>query len=606
MAINRKIEEKTDREWLLLRPQNIIGAVQELKQSGFILENGNIVFKDYRIVPAFLKIVNEIIDNTIDVYIKSGGKSATKIDITIKKGKIKVKDNGYGIPVEKNDDGNWMPYIAWGRPRAGSNFNDEDNQGQLGMNGVGSYATAVFSKKFVGTTCDGKKKQVITFLDNLETEKVSLPIACKTAGTTVEFEPDLARFGLTEIGEDYINAIKFRLMNISFSYPKINFTFNGEKISVSTKTFITKFGENSTIFDGGEYVIAVIPNESDDFRFFSYVNGLHNSNGGNHIDLLLEKFTYPLRDKLQRRYKGIKPGDIKNKMTLVVFFRGFIEAKFEGQIKEKFTSPVPAISKYLAKFDFVKAVDKLALNKALTEPIIDVYRAKEEIARRKALKDLSKPKKEIQSEKYLPATQKRKYLLICEGASASGGLMPALGRDEFGYFELKGIPLNAYEAPQSKFTDNAELSLLYQIIKNEGYEYYIYATDQDLDGFKIRGLMNGFFLKYAPTIIKGGRVGMLQTPIMGSKKAGKLHSWVYRIEDSHKLKAGEQKYYKGLGSWTVPDLQLVLKTDGFNKMVDMLEFDDEAAETIDAWLNSKRVPDRKEFLRNNDFDLIKM
>lgn len=51
--------------------------------------------------------------------------------------------------------------------------------------------------------------------------------------------------------------------------------------------------------------------------------------------------------------------------------------------------------------------------------------------------------------------------------SAIGGLVPVLGRKECGYFELRGKPLNAYSAAQSKFTANKELSELYKIIKNE-------------------------------------------------------------------------------------------------------------------------------------------
>ena len=51
--------------------------------------------------------------------------------------------------------------------------------------------------------------------------------------------------------------------------------------------------------------------------------------------------------------------------------------------------------------------------------------------------------------------------------SALSGLMPCMGRDQCGYFTLKGKPLNSWDVSQSKFTSNKELSSLYQIIKNE-------------------------------------------------------------------------------------------------------------------------------------------
>lgn len=50
--------------------------------------------------------------------------------------------------------------------------------------------------------------------------------------------------------------------------------------------------------------------------------------------------------------------------------------------------------------------------------------------------------------------------------SALGGLMPVLGRENVGYYTLKGKPLNAYSQSQKKFTDNKELSGLYQVITN--------------------------------------------------------------------------------------------------------------------------------------------
>lgn len=50
--------------------------------------------------------------------------------------------------------------------------------------------------------------------------------------------------------------------------------------------------------------------------------------------------------------------------------------------------------------------------------------------------------------------------------SALGGLMPVLGRENVGYYTLKGKPLNAYSQSQKKFTENKELSGLYQVLTN--------------------------------------------------------------------------------------------------------------------------------------------
>jgi len=189
--------------------------------------------------------------------------------------------------------------------------------------------------------------------------------------------------------------------------------------------------------------------------------------------------------------------------------------------------------------------------------------------------------------------------------SASAGLMPALGRKEVGYYELKGKPLNAYDKSQQAFRGNKELSELYQILQTEDYEYIIFATDQDLDGFLIRGLLIGFLNRYRNDLLVDGRVGMLQTPIMSEMKNDMPTKWIYTMEESESL-SGHIKYFKGLGSWTEKGLKYVVKKDGLNKMIEFLEFDEEAQESIDSWLNKKRADDRKTLILANDFDLIKL
>ena len=218
------------------------------------------------------------------------------------------------------------------------------------------------------------------------------------------------------------------------------------------------------------------------------------------------------------------------------------------------------------------------------------------------MKDLNKTVKKIKSDKYLPSIGIKKYLLLVEGESALGGLSPVLGRKECGYYTLRGKPLNAYSAPQKKFTENKELSELYKIIQNEEYQYVIYATDQDLDGYHIRGLLTGFFVRYLPEL--KGKIGMLQTPVIGVTKKDKLTHWYYNLNDDVKLNSGEtSNYYKGLGSWDTDDLKEVVQADGLQKMINILEFDDD--KVIDEWLGDDSEP-RKKYILSNDFSIAKL
>lgn len=598
------IRKLTEREHIIQRPAMYIGAVDLTKVSEYVFEDDKIQYKEIAYVPGLIKIINEIIDNSVDVAIKTNFKSSNEISVKITEETVEVQDNGTGIPVIKNSDGHYMAELAWGHARAGSNFDDDKNRTQIGMNGVGSFATNCFSKKFTGKTDDGKKSYSITFKNNAETFTEKEEPSKGETGVYVKFWPDLEKFGLKNINEVHMNVIKQRLINLSMSFPDITFKFNGKKINVNSfKKYISLFNENFEIFETSDYKFAILPNDEDDFRQFSYVNGLKIPDGGTHIDILSYQIVSRLRDKLAKKFKTIKPGDIKNKLMIVAFLKNVKNTKFNSQSKEKITNGTAEINEYFGEIPYDNIVNKLFRNAAIIDPITEIYRIKEEFKKRQDLKNLTKTVKKIKSDKYLPSIGVKKYLLLVEGESALGGLSPVLGRKECGYYTLKGKPLNAYSAQQKKFTENKELSELYKIIQNEDYQYVIYATDQDLDGYHIRGLLTGFFVRYLPEL--KGKIGMLQTPVIGITKKDQLTSWYYNLNDEIKLKSGETaNYMKGLGSWDIDDLKHVISVDGINKMMDMLEFDCEADKIIEEWLGDDSEP-RKKYILANDFSIAK-
>lgn len=597
------IRKLSEREHIIQRPSMYIGAVDLTKSNEYVFENDKLVYKEITFVPGFIKIINEIIDNSVDVAIKTKFKSCDQISIKMTDEFIEVQDNGTGIPVLKNPDGHYLAELAWGHARAGSNFDDDDNRTQIGMNGVGSFATNCFSKKFVGYTDDGKKSYTITFKDNAASFVEKEGKSTGETGVNVKFWPDLQRFGLKTIDDVHVNVIKQRLINLSMSFPEITFKFNGKKINVNSfKKYVGLFNENFEIYETEDYRFAILPNAEDDFRQFSYVNGLKIPDGGTHIDILSYQIVSRLRDKLAKKYKEIKPGDIKNKLMIIAFLKNVKNTKFNSQSKEKITNGAAEINAYFGEIPYDQIVNKLYRNAAIIDPITEIYRIKEEFKKRQDMKGLQKVVKKIRSDKYLPSTERKKYLLLVEGESALGGLSPVLGRKECGYYVLKGKPLNAYSAQQAKFTNNKELSELYQVINNENYEYIIYATDQDLDGFHIRGLLTGFFVKYLPEL--KGKIGMLQTPVIMITKKDVPVSWIYNLNDSVKLKAGEvASYKKGLGSWDIEDLKYVVQKDGLSKMINMLEFDND--KIIDDWLGDDSEP-RKNYILANDFSIAKL
>lgn len=376
--------------------------------------------------------------------------------------------------------------------------------------------------------------------------------------------------------------------------------------SLPTKKYLDMFSDSYEFFEADNYFFAVAPNPLDDFRQFSYVNGLNIINAGSHIEYITNEVVQRIKASISRKYPNIKNGDIKNKLFVVAVLREVPDLKFDSQTKQKVTNSTAEIKAYFGDINFDALHKKIMKNTSIIDPITEVYRIKEEFKRRQELKGLDKTVKKIKSDKYIPATHVKKYLILCEGASARGGLMPVLGRKEFGYYELKGVPLNAYDSPQSKFTSNEELSELYKILRAEGYQYIIQGTDQDLDGFHIRGLLLGFFHRYAPEYLETGRLGVLNTPILGAKKNGKLVKWWYKLGDYDEslCKGLEVKWYKGLGSHKEKDLKEIIAKDGIERMIEIFEMDD--ASILSDWLLGKNADIRKEYIKENEFNLVKI
>ena len=407
------IIELSDREHILARPSMYIGGVDKTTTYEWLLHDGKMHQQEVQYVPGLLKIINEIIDNSVDVAIKSKFKFANQIEVKISKDCVIVRDNGTGIKNECSPSGKLMAELAWGHARAGSNFTN--NRTQIGMNGIGSFATNCFSTKFIGMSDDGVKRVTLTWVNNAETVDSIKESKTLQQGVEVTFYPDLQRFGLQEIDDVHTNLIYQRLINLKISFPEINFKFNGKKIAINSfKKFINSFSEDAEVVEGSGYSVAILPNEHDDFQQFSYVNGLKIPDGGTHVDYIVNNVVTRIRDKLVKKYKSIKPGDIRNKLFAVTFLTNFPDAKFSSQAKEKITNAQSEVSKFLTDLDFDAYAAKILKNSAIIEPITEVYKLKEEFKRRQELKSLVKPKK-IKDDKYLPAIGEPKYLLIVEG-----------------------------------------------------------------------------------------------------------------------------------------------------------------------------------------------
>jgi DNA gyrase/topoisomerase IV subunit B len=628
-----KIKVLSDRDWLLIRGHNIIGSLQPIKQEAFLYDFEAKKFKwtTYEYVPGLIKIINEILDNSIDVAIKSQFEYANEISVEISNNKVIVSDNGYGIPIDKDEAGNWIPAVAWGQARAGSNFDDDKDRVSAGMNGIGSFATTVFSKRFTGTTDDGKNRLVVKFKNNCESFTTELQ-SSKGHGTSVSFFPDLARFGLEEIDERHLSLIYQRILNLSVLYPQIRFKFNKRLVKLDAKKFLGLFNDTFEYLEEDNYLIAVFPNEVADFSYHTYVNSLWLEKGGNHVAFLTGKIVEELRSKLIRRYKSIKPGDIKNKMSILIFFRNFPNAKFDGQTKEFLTNTQKEITSFLNfndpqnKKDWERFTTKLYKNKEIIEPITDLYNAKMLIEEKKRLRDASK--KQDLPDKYWPATKSNKFLFTAEGDSAIDAIISEISRDECGFFPLKGVPLNTVK-DKSKIAKNAEMKQLTNILgidlttnKNDelDYENIVIATDRDVDGSHIAGILLGFFMTYSPKYLTEGKIFLLMTPLVTIKNKKNQYKFMFNISEYEEFRAKYDPegnkfiydYKKGLGSMVEEEwgaLFQQFKVDDLLRPLHLKESDDPELELneLTSWLSDdSQFRKDKLISKIKDFDINKV
>lgn len=215
------IKKLTDREHILLKPSMYIGAIDITSKELLILENDKFVFKTVSYNPGFLKIFDEILDNSIDEAIRTKFEYANNIYIEFKDNTFTIEDNGRGVPQSCVGD---LPQavIAFTEARAGSNFDEKTKANGIGTNGIGSFLTNVYSKSFIVETCDGVNKLTLECKNNAESFTYKIKPNNKK-GTKVIFEPDLNKFNMQKVNTIYFDLIKNRCLHLAQCFPEIKF-----------------------------------------------------------------------------------------------------------------------------------------------------------------------------------------------------------------------------------------------------------------------------------------------------------------------------------------------------------------------------------------------
>jgi DNA topoisomerase-2 len=206
-------------------------SVETSLQWVYDIETKKMAQREISVIPAFVKIFSEILDNAIDES-RRAPDVLDSIRVAIEDdGSISITDNGRGIPVEIHPD--TQKYVAetvFSNLRAGSNFNDEEDQQLIGTNGVGSTLTNVLSTSFKIESCDGKKLFRQEFFEGMRERTEPKITPHDKHYTKITFTPDYEFFKLKGLDEDHKLRMIKKVVDAAATNAKVKFYVNGERI----------------------------------------------------------------------------------------------------------------------------------------------------------------------------------------------------------------------------------------------------------------------------------------------------------------------------------------------------------------------------------------
>lgn len=620
MDVNKIYKSLSDIDHTLLRPASFLGSVVTEISNQYVLEGDKFVLKELEYNPGFHKLFDEIISNSVDESKRPNTKLDTiKVEIDQENGIISVHDNG-GIPVKMHTETKmYVPQMIFGNLRSSSNYNDDEERNWVGVNGLGSKISNIFSTKFEVTTADGKNKFYMCWTNNMKNHTDVKITKSNIHFTKISYTPELSRFGMKKITDSDIKIIEKRIYEIAGCNPNLNIFFQGKKISMkSFKDYCQMFIDENLIYEENkEWQVGVAVSPSGSFQQVSYVNSVYTYDGGTHCDYILNQIIPSLREKISKKFKtDILPGQIKNHIFLFVNST-IIRPSFSSQTKEKLITDIKNFGTEIKLTDkFINSIYKSEITNSITDWLDQKKVADEKKAEREANKAIAKVKVEKLIDcKFAGGTKKNQTsLAITEGLSAAAGFRKFRNANTQALFPIRGKILNVRVTTNDKDRSNEELKGIMAAMGLQfGKSPFVYRdgkliqdnlrinevhilTDADTDGDDIAGLLLNIFAYYWPELIKEHRIARVETPILIARCGKKSEKFYHKSEFDEWCKKNDIKkwnieYYKGLGSLEDCDYKDIIQ----NPNVYYYEWDDLANDELDIWFG-KDADKRKDKL----------
>ena len=646
-TIEEEYKKYTHKEHILEIPDTYVGSIEKTVDNFWVLNNEqtSIEWRLIGVIPALYKIFDEILVNSYDHYIRSKTAHSKdsehllvktiKVSIDAENSEISVYNDGEGIPVEVHSgEKMYLPEMIFGNLLTSSNYNKDEKKITGGKNGYGAKLTNIYSSSFTIETLDRirRKKYLQVFENNMSIiGKPSVTSNYNKKGyTKIMFKPDLKRFGINKLTDDMVNLMKRRTYDIAAcTDSNVSVYFNDKLVEYKSfekyvDMYVGSKSDTQRSFEvcNERWEVAATISKSETFEQVSFVNGIATTKGGKHVEYITNQIVSKLAELIKKK-NGANVKNTYIKENLIVFVKSTIEdPSFDSQTKETMTTPS-------SKFGSSCKISDKFIQKLAKCGIIDRVMSLNSIKDTKALsKSDGKKKNTIRGLPKLDdanfagtSRSKETTLILTEGDSAKSMAISGLsvvGRDKYGVFPLKGKVLNVKDAPLQKIGDNEEINNIKKILGlHSGKEYtdlnelrygrIMLMTDQDHDGFHIKGLLFNLFHTLWPSLLKNNAfMCCMVTPIVKVTKGKNVVSF-YNEKDYHHWKQENNdgqgwkiKYYKGLGTSNSSEAK-----DYFKSMnVVEYKWNETSNESLDLAFNKARADDRKKWLAAYDEDKL--
>ena len=588
----------------------------------------------------FHLLIFEILYNSVDEAIAGWG---NRIEVTLlQDGRVRVADNGRGIPVETHPDSGLSALeTVMTMLHAGAKFNPGTYRVSSGLHGVGAaVVNALSSWLRVEVRRDGHLYSQ-EYCRGAALGGVKGEGEAAGSGTTVTFLADKEVFG--EFNYDFDTVLQ-RCRELAYLTPKLEICLHDERTGQEA-TFYFEGGIASLVhylnknkevlhpkpvymrheLEGTVVEVALQYNDGYSELVLTFANCINTADGGSHLTGFRSALTRVFNDYVHKVAKnnnksddlGLTGDDVRAGLAAVVSVK-LNNPQFEGQVKAKLGNPEvrgqveSVVAEQLYEYlEHHPNEAKRIIEKCLTAAKAReaARRARELIFRKGSLEGMTLPGKLAECSDKDPANCE---IFLVEGDSAGGSAKQGRNRRFQAILPLKGKILNVEKASADKMLSHEEIRALItslgsgigdQIdLSKLRYHRVIIMTDADVDGSHIRTLLLTFFFRNMVHLIDRGHLFIAQPPLF-RLKAGKEEYWVYSEKEKEDLlkkldgKKVEIQRYKGLGEMN-PEQLWRTTMDPNNRIMLRVEIEDAAkADEVFHMLMGDQVPPRKAFIQ---------